>query len=138
MFKSIILTIIVVWGIFALLPVKESGTITLYFKFCDDWVHDLYSCSSDVAFISTAYKVDYDKQWVVSQTTSARYDGCSVYNVDNWSCKGRKVDLSMSNGRLIDRNDSKAININGKESVYPKYLQTSALAYYVFKLKSLF
>jgi hypothetical protein len=112
-------------------PTNVIQDKTIYYKYCaEDFEYNVYSCPGKTGVINIEYKIFVDKQIVISKNGYAN-KSCVVFDKNNWECdKGQQQTIRMSDGDIYESNEG-SIDKNGQKSTLPRYLQITALEYYI-------
>lgn len=104
---------------------KLFDTKTVYFSFCSDFKHDIFSCpDNEVLYTKKVdFKVSFDKQIVIKNSGAThKYSNCSIFDVNNWDCEDGEKTFGVHNGLYSEYNQTQihpTIDKEGKPSIFP-------------------
>lgn len=132
---AIVFVGILIWTAIPSAPKEE---ITVYYRYCSDFIHNVYSCpdSENVWLTKMKYKVSFDKQAVFSHTLIDRYKTCTVYDLENWECTLDSAGTKriMREGNTWE-SDWESLDKDGSKSPLPRYDQIGPITYYLLSIK---
>lgn len=125
----------IIFIFFCLFSPTGTEKKTIYFLYCSDLKHDIYSCPKDsyITVTKHSFKTNFEKQLLVSDGFFVA-SSCTIFDKNNWKCDKE----SMRDGNYWDtyylRN---SVDKDEKESYIPVYYQVSWFKYWIVYLKGI-
>lgn len=106
-------------------------------EYCDDLEHTVFGCETKIKTMKITYKPSKDRTSIISKSQSGTleaYENCIIFDAKNWKCNlGNYNFATMKNGDYYNSLDPK-----GKESLLPKYSQTTWFGHRIGQIFRLF
>jgi hypothetical protein len=137
---SVILFVVLLALFWFMPPAKQADEIVVYYGYCSDDKYNIYSCpkTEKIRTMKSEYLVSYHKQMVIWKGMLEISRKCTVYDKENWICTNDYGKTSMRDGEIWEENAGNTIDTEGKVSILPRYMQISALQYYLRYIRSFF
>jgi hypothetical protein len=129
---------IAILAYFLISPTNTIQEKSVYYKYCSDLKHNVFSCHGNTEVMELKYKIFVEKQFVISKGLGG-YKSCWVFDKDNWNCTtpaGSSV--SMNNGNFYESNDDGSLDEKDQKSVISRYYQIPWFEYYIHSIAAFF